>query len=125
MHERRLRAFDLPLSAAAAQLPHGFDQKKNSVHPRVSVGKTAAMSVERELTDRRSPLVRDDRPALACGAKPERFERQQHGDGERILDLDDVDGVVRDPGHRHRDSGRRREARQVDARHVSARRGPA
>ena len=59
----------------------------------------------------RQRAVGDERPALALGAEAEVLEGQQDGDGERVVELDDVDVGRRQPGDAERLAARDRPRR--------------
>ena len=64
-------------------------------------GEAAAVGVGRQRAAKREAAVLDERAALAFRAEAEVLERQQYGDGERVVDHAQVDVGVLDAGHRH------------------------
>ena len=91
---------DLPGSALAAQLAHRLDEQQDAELPGMAVRQAASGRVERHRPSRREGAGGGEHARLARRGEPERLEREQHRDGERVVDLRHVDVRRREPGAR-------------------------
>src|SRR5687768_11672800 len=91
---------DLALATFASELAGGFDEEEDAVHAGVGIGEAAAVRVEREVAAGGRALAGDEGAALAGLAEAERFQRDERGVGEGVVDFHDVDVFVVDAGHR-------------------------
>ena len=102
MSHGQFAGIELALSRLASELSYCFHDGENAVHPRVRVGKTSAVRVEREVAARRRALVGDEVRAFARSTEPEALQRSDHRVGERVVDHCQVQVVVGQPGHLER-----------------------
>ena len=102
---------DLGRARLAAELADGFDDEEHAAHPRMAGREPAAVGVRRQRAVERESSVLDERAALPLRAEPEVLERDQHGDRERVVELEHVDVVERDAGPLQRERARSRGGR--------------
>src|SRR3990172_8434033 len=77
----------------------GGDEEEDAVHSGVGVGEATAVGVEGEVAAGRGALAGDEGTALAPAAEAERLQSDQRRVGERVVDLYDVDILMRHAGH--------------------------
>src|SRR6185503_17509473 len=92
VRERELRARDLAFACLPAQLAHRLDHVEHaSGEARMYRREQPAVRRHRERAARADPAAFDEAAAFALGAKAEVLELDDHGDGEAIVELGDVD----------------------------------
>src|SRR4051812_20276731 len=92
VHQRNLGVLDLALAGFAAYLPDRFDDvKKATAQPRMTAREQAAVRRDRQCAADADATVFDEMAALAFFAKTEILEFDDHGDGETIVNLRDID----------------------------------
>ncbi|MBG9885013.1 hypothetical protein ABE10_00115 [Bacillus toyonensis] len=89
---------DLALAAVASQLQHGFAQRREAPH--VERGELSSARVARETAPRTETSFLDEGPAFAFRAEPVVLQGHEDRVGIAVVQLDHVQVVERDPGHR-------------------------
>ena len=109
----------LPRRALAAQLAHRFDDEEHPAHAGMTGRQPAAVGVRRQRPVPAQAPALDERAALALAAEPEVLEREQHGDRERVVQLEHVDVGQRHAGALERQRTGLRGRREVDVGHLA------
>lgn len=90
----------LPIDDGQGFVVHGVHRlERMQVAPLESVPPVPWTSAVTAFATWRGALLGNKSTALAALAKTQRFERQQHGDGERVVNFDHVDRIVPDAHH--------------------------
>src|SRR5919204_3767457 len=86
VHERNAAVGPLALAALTAQLFNRLDDQEDAAHAGMVRREPAAVRIDRQLAAELDASARHERSALALLAESEVLERDEHGDGERVVD---------------------------------------
>ena len=99
MHERELRSLHLAITALPPKLVGCLDDEEDPAHAGVVRAESSPVGVERKLPTQTDPAALDEASPLARLAEPDRLERRDHRDRERVVDRREIDVGHVHPGH--------------------------
>ena len=81
----------LPRSGGANDLLSGLNKREQAIHAWVNARQSTAVCVHRKLAARSNSAALDETSTFAFGAESEIFQKEQRIDGERVVQLHNID----------------------------------